>query len=43
MDNATESAMKRTRFQELPQIVRGGRQNLSENEGKCIKAKCSNL
>jgi hypothetical protein len=34
MENIAESAMKRTRFQELPHFVWSVRQNLSENEGK---------
>jgi hypothetical protein len=35
--------MKRTRFQKLPQNVKGDRQILSENEGKVIKGNCINL
>jgi hypothetical protein len=42
MENVAEPAMKRTRFQGLPQNVIGDRQILSENEGKCSKGKCSN-
>ena len=43
MENVAESAMKRTRFQELSQNVKGNRQILFENEGKCIKGQGINL
>jgi hypothetical protein len=43
MENVAESAMKRTRFQKLSQSAKGDQQILSENEGKWIKGKCSNL